>query len=164
MSDAALSTAGPPARRAHPRGSLIGQVFEGLCFAAATTLLLSLGGIIVSLVIGGWPALSKFGVGFLFSSTWNPVTDVYGAAGPIVGTLITAALALIISLPVAGGVAFFLTELCPAPRCAGQVAARRGRAARRHPLDRLRHSWGLFVASRRCSRNMSSCRADGYRG
>ena len=119
MSDAALPTAGPaagpPVRRSRPRGSLIGQVFEGLCFAAATTLLLSLGGIIVSLVIGGWPALSKFGIGFLFSSAWNPVTDVYGAAGPIVGTLITAALALLISLPIAGGVAFFLTELCPAP-------------------------------------------------
>ena len=107
MSDAALSAAGPPVRRSRPRGSLVGQVFEGLCFAAATTLLLSLGGIIVSLVIGGWPALSKFGIGFLFSATWNPVTDVYGAAGPIVGTLITAALALLISLPIAGGVAFF---------------------------------------------------------
>jgi phosphate transport system permease protein len=115
MSDAALPTAGPPARRSAPRGSLIGQIFEGLCFAAATTLLLSLGGIIVSLVIGGWPALSKFGIGFLFSTAWNPVTDVYGAAGPIVGTLITAALALALSLPIAGGVAFFLTELCPAP-------------------------------------------------
>ena len=91
------------------------KVFEGLCFAAATTLLAALGGLIVSLAIGGWPALRKFGFGFLTSTTWNPVTDVYGAAGPIVGTLITAALALTIALPIAGGVAFFLTELCPAP-------------------------------------------------
>src|SRR6185295_12084034 len=52
---------------------------------------------------------------FLTSSTWNPVTDVYGAAGPIIGTLVTSALALAIALPIAGGVAFFLTELCPAP-------------------------------------------------
>ncbi|HXA39408.1 MAG TPA: phosphate ABC transporter permease subunit PstC [Phenylobacterium sp.] len=119
MSDAALPAPGPkagaPARRSAPRGALVGQVFEGLCFAAATTLLLSLGGIIGSLLIGGWPALKRFGFGFLFSATWNPVTDVYGAAGPIVGTLVTAALALAIALPVAGGVAFFLTELCPAP-------------------------------------------------
>ena len=91
------------------------KVFEGLCFAAATALLASLGGLVVSLIIGGWPALSKFGFGFLTTATWNPVTDVYGAAGPIVGTLVTAALALSISLPIAGGVAFFLTELCPAP-------------------------------------------------
>ena len=94
---------------------MVGKVFEGLCFAAATTLLAALGGIIVSLLIGGWPAISKFGAGFLISSSWNPVTDVYGAAGPIVGTLVTATIALVLSLPVAGGVAFFLTELCPAP-------------------------------------------------
>ncbi|WP_372786594.1 phosphate ABC transporter permease subunit PstC [Phenylobacterium sp.] len=94
---------------------MIGQIFEGLCFAAATSLLIALGGLLFSLVVGGWPAIHKFGLGFLTVSTWNPVTDVYGAAGPIVGTLVTAGLALLIALPIAGGVAFFLTELCPAP-------------------------------------------------
>ena len=78
MSDAALPAA-RFARRSAPRGALLGTIFEGLCFAAATTLLLALGGIIASLVLGGWPALSKFGIGFLFSATWNPVTDVYGS-------------------------------------------------------------------------------------
>jgi phosphate transport system permease protein len=115
MTDATLPAAGRSPRRSAPRGALIGKVFEGLCFAAATTLLATLGGLLVALFIGGWPALSKFGFGFLFSTTWNPVTDVYGAAGPIVGTLVTAAGALALALPVAGGVAFFLTELCPAP-------------------------------------------------
>ena len=114
MSDAALA-AGPPKRRAMPRGALAGHVFEGLCFAAATFVLVALGGLIVSLVLGGWPAIRKFGPGFLVSTQWNPVTDVYGAAGPIVGTLVTAFLALLIALPVAACVAFFLTELCPAP-------------------------------------------------
>ena len=114
MSDAALA-AGRTPRRSAPRGALLGQVFEGLCFAAATTLLVALGGLIASLVIGGWPAIHKFGLGFLTSTTWNPVTDVYGAAAPIVGTLVTAFVSLLIALPVAGGVAFFLTELCPAP-------------------------------------------------
>ena len=113
MSDAALS---PPAvvRRA-PRGSAIAKVFEALCFSAATALLAALTGLLISLLIGGWPALQKFGFAFLTTKTWNPVTDVYGAAGPIVGTLVTAAVALAIALPIAGGVAFFLTELCPAP-------------------------------------------------
>jgi phosphate transport system permease protein len=115
MSDAAVPLARAPARRAAPRGALVGRLFEGLCFAAATTLLVALGGLIASLIIGGWPAIHKFGLGFLTSTTWNPVTDVYGAAGPVVGTLVTAAVALLIALPVAGGVAFFLTELCPAP-------------------------------------------------
>ena len=91
------------------------KLFEALCFAAATALLAALGGLLVALAIGGWPAIRKFGVGFLFVSTWNPVTEVYGAAGPIIGTLVTSGLALLIALPIAGGVAFFLTELCPAP-------------------------------------------------
>jgi phosphate transport system permease protein len=104
-----------PARRPRPRGALVGQFFEALCFAAATALLVTLGGLLISLFIGGLPAFKARGLDFFTSSTWNPVTDVYGAAGPIVGTLVTAILALFLSLPIAGGVAFFLTELCPAP-------------------------------------------------
>jgi phosphate transport system permease protein len=76
-------------------------------------LLAALGGVLVSLLIGGWPALSKFGFAFITNVTWDPVNDIYGAAGPIVGTLITAFVALLLALPVAGGVAFFLVELCP---------------------------------------------------
>ena len=94
---------------------LFGVIFEGACFAAATAVLVALGGLLVSLVIGGWPAIRKFGFGFLTSSEWNPVTEIYGALGPMVGTLITAGLSLAMALPVAGGVAFFLVELCPAP-------------------------------------------------
>ncbi|HEX2815335.1 MAG TPA: phosphate ABC transporter permease subunit PstC, partial [Phenylobacterium sp.] len=90
-------------------------MFEWVCCGAATMLLVALGWLLFSLVLGGWPAIRKFGFVFLTTATWNPVTDVYGAAGPIVGTLVTAALALAIALPIAGGVAFFLTELCPAP-------------------------------------------------
>ena len=103
----------PPAPK--QRGALFGVIFEGACFAAATAVLVALGGLLVSLVIGGWPAIRKFGFGFLTSAEWNPVTEVYGALGPMVGTLITATLALAMALPVAGGVAFFLVELCPAP-------------------------------------------------
>jgi phosphate transport system permease protein len=90
-------------------------LFRFASVAAATLLLAALGGVLVSLAIGGWPALQKFGVGFLFDTTWNPVTDVYGGAGPIVGTLITSVLALALALPVAFGVAIFLTEFCPKP-------------------------------------------------
>src|SRR6266481_3296940 len=113
MSDAAIPPVARP--RAKARGALLSTLFEGLCFAAASALLAALGGLLIALGVGGWPAIRKFGLGFLTVSTWNPVTEVYGAAGPMVGTLVTAALALAIALPIAGGVAFFLTELCPAP-------------------------------------------------
>ena len=101
----------PAARNLNP---LVDTAFRAVCFCAATLLLAALGGLIVSLAIGGWPAFHKFGFAFFTSTTWNPVTEVYGAAGPIAGTLITALLSLILALPIAVGVAVFLTEFCPA--------------------------------------------------
>ena len=95
-----------------PRSSS-GIVFRSACFASATLLMAALAGVIVSLAIGGWAAFRKFGFGFLTATEWNPVTEVYGAAGPIAGTLITSFLALAIALPLALGVAVFLTEFCP---------------------------------------------------
>src|ERR1700712_5264716 len=99
--------------KAKPRGGALDPIFEALCAASATMLLAALCGVLVSLVIGGWPAFHKFGLNFFVISSWNPVTEVYGAAGPIVGTLITSFLALAISLPIAFGVAVFLVEFCP---------------------------------------------------
>jgi phosphate transport system permease protein len=114
MTVAGIAKANQATRRpVTARGAAFEPVFHGACFIAATTLLAALGGVLVALFIGGWPALAKFGFSFLTSSTWDPVQDVYGAAGPTIGTLITAALALLFALPVAGGVAFFLVELCP---------------------------------------------------
>ncbi len=88
-------------------------VFRYVAFAAATLLMAVLGGIVVSLLIGGWPALSKFGLNFFISTTWNPVTDVYGGAGPIVGTIVSSLLALAMALPIAIGIAVFLTQFAP---------------------------------------------------
>jgi phosphate transport system permease protein len=99
--------------RAPPKGATFDPLFKSLCFAAATALLAALTGIMVSLLIGGWPALSTFGLKFFTTTEWNPVTGVFGGAGPIIGTLITAVLALLISLPIAFGVAAFLVEFCP---------------------------------------------------
>ena len=95
------------------KGAAFDRVFEALCFMAATLLLLALGGIVLSLAIGGWPAFAKFGLGFFVTSTWDPVAEVYGAAGAIVGTLVSSGLALLMALPLAFGVAIFLVELCP---------------------------------------------------
>jgi len=99
--------------RKPPRVARLEPLFEGLCFASAIALLTALSGVFISLAIGGWPAFQKFGFGFFTTATWNPVTGVFGAAGPIVGTLISASLALLMALPVAFGVAVFLVEFCP---------------------------------------------------
>ncbi|MDE2090038.1 MAG: phosphate ABC transporter permease subunit PstC, partial [Gammaproteobacteria bacterium] len=70
--------------------------------------------IIVSLVIGGWPALRTFGLGFLTSTHWNPVTKQFGALVSIFGTLVTSFIAILIGVPVSFGIALFITELAPA--------------------------------------------------
>ncbi len=101
--------------RGAPPGHATGEIiFRFACAAAATLLLAALAGVVVSLFIGGLPAFRHFGFAFLTTTTWNPVTEVYGAAGPIVGTLITAFLSLVIALPLALGVSVFLVEFCPA--------------------------------------------------
>lgn len=69
--------------------------------------------IIVSLFIGAAPALRKFGLGFLVSTSWNPVTEDFGALVPIYGTLVTSVIAMLIGVPVSFGIALFITELCP---------------------------------------------------
>jgi phosphate transport system permease protein len=90
------------------------RVLHALTFGSACLVLLVLGGVFVSLIHGSIPALQTFGFEFLISQTWNPATDVFGAAAPIYGTLLTSAIALVIAVPVGLGISVFLTELCPA--------------------------------------------------
>src|SRR3569833_3297653 len=100
-------------RLERPRGAWADPQFRAACAGAATFVLVALSGIIIFLTLDGWPALQKFGFAFFTSTEWNPVTDIYGAAGPIVGTLISSALAQTIALPQAMGIAVFLVEFCP---------------------------------------------------
>ncbi len=76
-------------------------------------VLVLLGAVIFALIQGSWPALSRFGLGFLTTESWNPVKETFGAVAPIYGTLVTSAIAMVIGVPVAFGIALFLTELCP---------------------------------------------------
>jgi len=95
-------------------GAMGDRVLHALTFGSACLVLLVLGGVFVSLIHGSIPALQAFGFEFLVSQTWNPATDVFGAAAPIYGTLLTSAIALVIAVPVGLGISVFLTELCPA--------------------------------------------------
>ena len=89
------------------------NAFRILTLASAIFVLLILGGVIVSLIIGAVPAFEAFGLGFIFKQSWNPVTEQFGAAAPIYGTLLTSFIAMLIAVPVGLGIAVFLTELCP---------------------------------------------------
>jgi phosphate transport system permease protein len=88
-------------------------IFRVLTRSAALTVLVILSGVILALVIGSVPALKTFGLSFITTEVWNPVTEQFGALAPIYGTLVTSIIAMLIAVPVGLLVAFFLTELCP---------------------------------------------------
>lgn len=97
-----------------PIGRRFGDwLFFNLTRGFAVLTLALLAGIIVSLVIGSWGSIQKFGFSFIWRQDWNPPMDDFGALIPIYGTLVTSLIALIIAVPVSFGIALFLTELSP---------------------------------------------------
>jgi phosphate transport system permease protein len=94
------------------------QRLQDALFRNATRLfalgvLALLGAVLAALVVGAVPAFRAFGLSFLSSQSWNPVKEIFGALPAIYGTLVTSAIAMVIGVPLAFGVAVFLTELCP---------------------------------------------------
>jgi phosphate transport system permease protein len=94
-------------------GKIGDPLFRGAATFFAVLVLVILSGVMIALIQGALPALGHFGFAFLFNDSWNPVTDKFGALAPIVGTLVTSAIAMLIGIPLAFGVAVFITELCP---------------------------------------------------
>jgi phosphate transport system permease protein len=90
------------------------RVYRVVTTAFALCIPLLLGLIAVEVLRAGWPALRRFGLSFLTSSTWDPVAGVFGAAPAVVGTILTSIIALIIATPLALGAAIFLAEFAPA--------------------------------------------------
>lgn len=102
-------------RKALSRFIVGDALFRTATLVAAIAVLVLLGGVIVSLFIGSLPALKAFGLDFLVTEKWNPVTEKFGAIAPIYGTVVTSFIAMLIGIPVSIGIAIFLTELCPHP-------------------------------------------------
>ncbi|HHB77394.1 MAG TPA: phosphate ABC transporter permease subunit PstC [Desulfobulbus sp.] len=95
------------------QGKVLDTLFlQGTRFFA-WLVLLTIIAILVVLGKGAAPALHKFGVGFLTSTAWNPVTENFGALVSIYGTIVTSIIAMLIGVPVSFGIALFITELCP---------------------------------------------------
>jgi phosphate transport system permease protein len=89
------------------------RAFRIVTQASAITVLALLVGVMLALVFGSLLTWRTFGLDFLFTEKWNPVTEKFGALAPIYGTLITSTVAMLIGVPVSLGIAFFLTEICP---------------------------------------------------
>jgi phosphate transport system permease protein len=90
------------------------RIFAWLAKGAALLTLGLLIAILTSLTVGAWPAISKYGLHFLATATWDPVKEEFGGLVMIYGTLMTSLIALLIAVPVSFGIAIFLTELSPA--------------------------------------------------
>jgi phosphate transport system permease protein len=88
-------------------------VFRWATFCSAMLVLALLAGVLISLTYGSWPALKTFGFNFLTTQVWNPVTEKFGGLAPIYGTVVTSIIAMLIAIPIAFGIAVFLTETCP---------------------------------------------------
>ena len=101
----------PPERRR--RAPWADAVFAIAAQSAAWLTLALLFGIVASLVVGAWPAISEYGLSFLWRSEWDPVEEKFGGLVMIYGTLATSFIALLIAVPVSFGIAVFLTELSP---------------------------------------------------
>ena len=90
------------------------KVFKAVAYGSGLFVLALLGAIIVLLFIGGLPEFRSAGLGFFTSTDWNPVTEKYGALVAVYGTVVCAIIALLLAVPLAFGIAYFLTELAPA--------------------------------------------------
>ena len=76
-------------------------------------VLAALLGIIISFFVIAWPTFQKFGFHFLWRIEWDIINSEFGAAIAVVGTIASAGIALLLAVPLAFGVAVFLTETCP---------------------------------------------------
>ena len=88
-------------------------LFHKVTMLFAVLVLVALAAIMVSLMISAWPAFKKFGIDFVWTVEWDIINEAFGAAIAIYGTLVSSAIALLIAVPLAFGIALFLTEMCP---------------------------------------------------
>lgn len=94
-------------------GLLGDKIFKGATFFFALLVLIILFAMMVLLFKEAWPAFAHFGFGFLYNSTWDVNANQFGALVPIVGTLVTSAIAVLIGVPVSFGIAIFISMMAP---------------------------------------------------
>jgi phosphate transport system permease protein len=103
-----------PGRRPSARGGRLGdRAFTAIVTLFALIVLAVPAMMLIELIRAGSLSLSTFGLGFLTSSTWDPVNRVFGAFPFIYGTVVSSLIALFIAVPVSLGLAIFLSDLAP---------------------------------------------------
>ena len=103
------------AERKARRSIIEDRVFLALTLGSAAFVVIMLLGVMAALIVGAWPALSTFGLSFVWTERWSPTKEIFGALAPIYGTIVTSLIAMVIGIPVSFGIAIFLTEICPQP-------------------------------------------------
>ena len=94
-------------------GSIGDRIYRTLTTAFAVAIPVLLVFIAFEVIAAAWPALSRFGLGFITSSAWDANAGQFGAAPMIYGTVVSSVLALILSAPLALGVSIWLSEFAP---------------------------------------------------
>ncbi len=108
--------ASQPPESARPwalRAGRLDPLFRGVTALFAGVLIVVMAGIVLELWRHALPSIREFGPGFLVSQAWNPVRQDFGALAPIVGTLVSTAIAMILAVPLSLGIALFLVEMAP---------------------------------------------------
>lgn len=96
------------------RTKALNGVFSGVTFLSSWTVIMAVLGIFICLCLESAPAVREFGFfRFITESRWDYAANIFGGLRPLAGTVLTSAGALLIAIPVAIGVAIFITELCP---------------------------------------------------
>src|SRR5271169_253355 len=88
-------------------------VFRRILAVFPISILILVAGIFCQLVFASLPTLKKFGFGFFYHTTWDPVAENFGALPFIFGTCVTSLVALLLAVPIGVGVAIFLAEYAP---------------------------------------------------
>ena len=96
-------------------GRLADASFAAIMLVCALSIFAIVLFILSILIVRSHLSLAQFGWSFFTRSAWDPVSGDFGALPFIFGTLATSFLALLMAVPLALGVAIFLTELCPQP-------------------------------------------------
>jgi len=88
-------------------------LLRGLAGLAAVVAVAALAGIVYEVIHLAWPAIKEFGLGFVTTNDWNPVTKRFGAAPFLYGTVVTSLIALLLAAPLSIAISIYLTELAP---------------------------------------------------